>query len=276
MSIRHSKCRSPSRRPSRQDNRSDQCHSACRTARSTARRRRRRTIAGGGIRPNRSSRAERVAHPLGAPRREHATAPTLSPPPPVPCRSAPQAPPVLQPTLRRRSTPAACRSSRAPCPSRDRPSGHRLSGERVALDLFVQVRARHVERARRLRHIPVELAQFREQERPLRRVFEFLEGLALEQRAEPGLLRITTTAARRDVFTARQHVDEVTDEKGNVLPPLAQRRNVNRNDVQPVEEILTESILGDLAFEILVRCREDADVYLDRLRPADARDDTVL
>ena len=39
--------------------------------------------------------------------------------------------------------------------------------------------------------------------------------------------------------------DEVIDEHRDVLAPLAQRRNVDRDDVQPVVEILLEPAVGD-------------------------------
>ena len=87
---------------------------------------------------------------------------------------------------------------------------------------------------------------------------------------------IRRDAARRHTFALREHVDEMTYEKWNVLAPLAKRRDVNRDDVQAIEQVFAETILGNLALEILVRRGEDADVHLDRLRAADARDDAVL
>src|SRR6185503_3321547 len=84
--------------------------------------------------------------------------------------------------VHRRPTRAACRSSPAPCPN---PWCSRaLPGERVPLDFLVQVRPWHVEGSRRLAHVPVVLAQLREQERALRGLLELLEGLALEQRPD--------------------------------------------------------------------------------------------
>ena len=72
--------------------------------------------------------------------------------------------------------------------------------------------------------------------------------------------------ARRHALAIRQHVDEVRDERRNVLAPLAQRRHVDRHDVQPIEQILAKAPFGDLRLEILVRRREHAHVDLDRLR----------
>src|SRR5687768_4255476 len=85
---------------------------------------------------------------------------------------------------RRPATPAACRSSRAPCPS----SSRGLPGQAVALDLLIEVRAWHVQYACRLGDVPVELAELGEEESALRRVLEVLERLALEQRAEARLI----------------------------------------------------------------------------------------
>ena len=48
------------------------------------------------------------------------------------------------------------------------------------------------------------------------------------------------------------------------------------DDIDPVVQIFPEPARRDLRFDVLVRRREHADVDLDRLRPADARHDTVL
>src|SRR5512141_2977308 len=101
----------------------------------------------------------------------------------------------------RTTTPAACPPWPAPCPNRDRPSAHRLPGQPVALDLLVEIRSRHVESARGLRNIPIELAQLGEQERPLRGVFELLERLAVEQRSNARLLRTSVTHEPPDVVS---------------------------------------------------------------------------
>src|SRR6185503_7328063 len=105
--------------------------------------------------------------------------------------------PVPGPTSRR----AACRSWPAPCPNRDPASAHRLSRKAIPFDLLIQVGSRHVERARRLRHIPIEDTQLRQKEGSLRRMLELLESLAVEQRAEPALLRIAAADEPRDVVT---------------------------------------------------------------------------
>ena len=52
----------------------------------------------------------------------------------------------------------------------------------------------------------------------------------------------------------------------DVLAPLAQRRHVDRDDVQPVEEVLPERARPDALLQILVRRGDDAAV--DPHRPA--------
>src|SRR3990172_11874747 len=48
----------------------------------------------------------------------------------------------------------------------------------------------------------------------------------------------------------------------DVLPSLAQRRDMDRDDVQPIEEVLAKAPVGDRLGEIFVRGRDDADVNL--------------
>src|SRR5438128_2616044 len=67
------------------------------------------------------------------------------------------------------------------------------------------------------------------------------------------------------VALARDLADEVLDERGNVLSPLAQRRHVDRDHVEPVVEILTERARPDGGFQIYFRRRQDS--HVDRHRP---------
>ena len=53
------------------------------------------------------------------------------------------------------------------------------------------------------------------------------------------------------------------------LGPLAQRRQRDREDVEPVVEILAELALGDQRLEVAVRGRDDPHVDLDGLAAAD-------
>ncbi|MCY1250741.1 hypothetical protein D9M72_644060 [compost metagenome] len=50
----------------------------------------------------------------------------------------------------------------------------------------------------------------------------------------------------RQSLRRRQVIDEIFDQFANVLTPLRQRRHADRHDVQPMEQILAESALGDL------------------------------
>ncbi len=65
----------------------------------------------------------------------------------------------------------------APCPSRAVARSCRLPAQAVALDLLVEVRARHLQRPRGLRHVPVVLPELLGQEVLLRVLLEPLEGL---------------------------------------------------------------------------------------------------
>src|SRR5690606_15694134 len=65
-------------------------------------------------------------------------------------------------------------------------------------------------------------------------------------------------------------------EQRNVLTTLAQRRQVQRHDVQPVEQVFTETAFGDLLVELLVGRGENPDLNLDGLGTADTRNDSVL
>jgi hypothetical protein len=58
---------------------------------------------------------------------------------------------------------------------------------------------------------------------------------------------------------------EVLDEQRNVLAPLAERRQRDLEDVQPVEEILAERALGNHPLQRRVGGGNDPHVHLDRL-----------
>ncbi len=62
------------------------------------------------------------------------------------------------------------------------------------------------------------------------------------------------------------------DEKRNVLAPLAQGRQVDRHDVEPVEEIVAEFALAHHRLEVLVRRGDHAHIDLDVLVAADPLD----
>src|SRR6059058_2018807 len=70
------------------------------------------------------------------------------------------------------------------------------------------------------------------------------------------------------VHGTREPLDEVAHQGGNVLGPLAERRGLDREHVQPVVEIVPEPLLFHHPKEVAVRRGDEADVDLDRLRTA--------
>ncbi len=62
----------------------------------------------------------------------------------------------------------------------------------------------------------------------------------------------------------------------DVLAPVAQRRHLDRHDVEPIEQILAEAAGADLAGKVAVRRRDDADIDLDPARPADPLEGLLL
>ena len=60
------------------------------------------------------------------------------------------------------------------------------------------------------------------------------------------------------------------DEHGQVLEPIAQRRQIDRKHVEPVIEILAELAVLDHLLEVAVRRAHQAYIDLDRLGSADA------
>ncbi len=83
-------------------------------------------------------------------------------------------------------------------------------------------------------------------------------------------------AAHRLAARARELGDEVVDEARNVLAPIAQGRQMDREDVQPVIEIFAELPLGDHRLEVAVGRRHDAHVDLEGLVAADALELALL
>ena len=69
---------------------------------------------------------------------------------------------------------------------------------------------------------------------------------------------------------------EVVGEQRDVLAPLAQRRQRNRDDVQAVIQVLAELAFGDELLEIALGAGDGAHVHRHRSRAAHALDDAVL
>ena len=66
--------------------------------------------------------------------------------------------------------------------------------------------------------------------------------------------------------------DEMVDERRDFVAPLAQRRDGQRDDVQPVEQILAEPALLHQALEVGVGRGDDADVDGEGVRLAERVD----
>ena len=71
-------------------------------------------------------------------------------------------------------------------------------------------------------------------------------------------------------------LEKVLHEQRNIVAALAQRRQLDRYHIEPVEEILTERTIGHHPREIGVRCGDDSYVDLDGVRVADALELTLL
>jgi len=69
--------------------------------------------------------------------------------------------------------------------------------------------------------------------------------------------------------------EEMLRQKRDVLRALAQVRQPQADDVQPVVEVLAESALPHALLEVLVRGRDHPDVDLDLLVAADAVEGAV-
>src|SRR5215471_630266 len=59
--------------------------------------------------------------------------------------------------------------------------------------------------------------------------------------------------------------NEILYEQWNIFRSLPQRRNLDWEDIQPVEEILAKGSRRDGGLQITIRCRDQANVYLDRM-----------
>ena len=85
-----------------------------------------------------------------------------------------------------------------------------------------------------------------------------------------------TVAVAAGVALLLELAEEVLHEQRHVLLPLAQRRQLHRDHVQPVEQILAELSFGDEPAQVAVGRGDDADVDLDRVRIADALELALL
>ncbi len=57
--------------------------------------------------------------------------------------------------------------------------------------------------------------------------------------------------------------DEMVGQQDDVAPPLAQRRQVERKDVQTVKKVGPEPSRGEILLEVAIRCGDDPDIDAD-------------
>src|SRR6266850_1720922 len=70
--------------------------------------------------------------------------------------------------------------------------------------------------------------------------------------------------------------DQIFHEQWNVTTPIPKRRDLNRKDIEPVEQVCAEATVPDGCREVLVRRREHADVDEYRLVSTDAFEFSLL
>src|SRR5262249_60184766 len=74
----------------------------------------------------------------------------------------------------------------------------------------------------------------------------------------------------------RVAVDEILEEEWDVFSPLAQRRDVDREPVQPVEQIAPKGAGIDGRLQVAIGRRDDAHVGANGLGSTDALEFTLL
>ncbi len=84
------------------------------------------------------------------------------------------------------------------------------------------------------------------------------------------LQRCVGELLRLDRELARALAQEMPRQRRDVLAALAQRRQAQANDVEPVHQVFAKQPLPHALVQILVRCRDDAHVGLQRCVAADA------
>src|SRR5262245_10816908 len=104
--------------------------------------------------------------------------------------------------------------------------------------------------------------------------------LQLAHIAEPAIVQEDLHHLRCEVLgrlpRPRVLLREVPCQKRNVLGSLAQRRQLDADHVDAEIQVLAETPLLDHPRQRLVACRDDANIDLDRLRPTDALEATLL
>src|SRR5262249_23151536 len=75
---------------------------------------------------------------------------------------------------------------------------------------------------------------------------------------------------------ARIAVDEILDEDRDILLPFTERWNVDREHVEPIEEIASKSPGVDGRLQVAIRGRDHADIGVNGLSSTDALELALL
>ena len=110
---------------------------------------------------------------------------------------------------------------------------------------------------------------------PLAGVLE-LAHVARPAIAREGVAHRGRDRRRVDAALRREAAEEEVGQQRDVFLALAQRRQHDRQHVEAVEQVLAEVPLRDHLLEVAFRAGDDADVDVDRARPADPLDGAVL
>src|SRR5205807_4164789 len=71
-------------------------------------------------------------------------------------------------------------------------------------------------------------------------------------------------------------LNEIICQQWNILAPLSKRRHGERDDVETIVEVLTKCALTDGFFEVSVGRGNQSDINLERARPTDALELSLL
>ena len=77
--------------------------------------------------------------------------------------------------------------------------------------------------------------------------------------------RLLADASNSLASLLRISFDEILHEQSNITTPIAKRRDLNRNDIEPVEQVGAEDPVPDGGGEVSVRRRQHSDIDDDRL-----------
>src|SRR4029450_5002600 len=81
--------------------------------------------------------------------------------------------------------------------------------------------------------------------------------------------RLLSNSSEPPSGSRRESIDEMLDQKADVLAPFSQGWNPDREDVQAVEQVLPKAPLRDLYLQVPVRGTDDANVDRQGLAASD-------